>query len=102
MRASVSGRICTHAQSAATRSVSALCDTSTMRARPSLSTWLRSGRRRRDIAGSHQRLADQETARADRGEPVEIGGLVEAALADDDAPGRRQRREAFGGMQIDL
>ena len=54
-------------------------------------------RRRRDIAGPHQRLADQEAARPGGGEPVEIGRIVDAAFADDDTVWRHQRRQFLGG-----
>ena len=40
-------------------------------------------RRGRDIAGPHQRLADEKTACAGPREPIEIGRLRYAALADD-------------------
>ncbi len=86
IRARVSGFITTRAPAMATRSVSALSETSTIWARPSRSVWRQVGeaqeaaRRRRDIARSHQRLADQKTARAGGSEPVEIGGIVDAAF----------------------
>jgi hypothetical protein len=77
-----------------------------MRARPSRSVWIRQSeqppRRRCHVARLHQRLADQETARPGCRQPVEIGGVVNAALADDRSARRHQRRKLFGGAKIDL
>ncbi len=58
-------------------------------------------RRRGDIGLAHQGFADQETARAGRGQAVEIVGAANAALGDDDAVGGHLPRQPFGRAEID-
>ena len=47
-----------------------------------------------DIGLAHQAFADQEGRDADRGKPGEIGGRIEAALADHDALARNAAQAA--------
>ena len=108
MRANVSGRMTTRAPATATRSVSAL-SRDIDHAGAAVEVGVRQvrqtqqpPRRRRDIAGPHQRLADQEAARPDGSEPVEIFRIVNAAFADDETVRRHQRRQLLGGVKIDL
>src|SRR5262245_34745407 len=109
--ASVAGSITTRPPAVAWRSVTALSETSTIRARPSASRWVsrvfamlapdcrlarlvqdRPGRRL-DIALPHQALADQEGVDPRSRQPREVVGGADAALGNRDRAGRQQRRQ---------
>ena len=107
------------------RSVAGLSETSTMRASPPASIWVRAGpcacpapsaraRGRNgfarqqcagggsDVGLSHQAFAHQEGRHADLGEPREIGGRKDAALADHQPVARNQRRQRLAGRKRGL
>src|SRR6478672_10700581 len=96
--ARVAGCMTTLALAVATRSVTSLSPTSTMRALPRSSKWVRSlmfatsplfrenlAHRRLDVRFAHEALADQERRRADLGHTREIGRRAKAALGDQHA-----------------
>src|ERR1700722_519702 len=112
---SVLRAISTRPSATATRSVTALAETSTMRASPRPLRWVSffarfatvdlSGRSERGLArkqrargGSHvvlahQAFADEERQNAGRGEPRQVVGREDAALADGDPPGWNETRQ---------
>src|SRR5215467_5452442 len=120
-RSSVAGVITTRPSATAMRSVAGFADTSTMRASPLWPRWVslpatgllrRAGkplraaeqgaRRGRHVGLAHQALADQESAHADAGERVEIGGGEDPTLRYGDAACRNTRRKALAGRQRGL
>src|SRR5690606_11587210 len=116
--ASVAGCMITEPLAVALRSVISLSETSTITALPSASKWVkpaikktplgsaclalhqRAGRGGH-VALAHERLADEEGARAGRRHAREIGWRVEAALGDQQAVARRARRELLGDREVD-
>src|SRR5690349_10119071 len=112
---SVEGCITTRPSATATRSVTALADTSTMRASPLEPRWVSfgargiglSGRcgaqcagwgkegagRRCDVRLAHEAFANQQRADADPREPRHVGWGEDAAFSDDHAVSRDQAGE---------
>src|SRR5262245_33805658 len=103
----VSAAMTTRPSAIASRSVTALAPTSTMRASPLVPRCVRratilpggnafGGQQRagrgRYVALPHQALAHQEGGDAAIGEPLEVARRDDTALADDDAVGRNARR----------
>src|SRR5215471_18982240 len=117
-RSRVSFAMSTVAVAVATRSVSGFSETSTMRAAPLVSKWLRvatgshwssggkwseqGASRRLDIGLAHQRLAHQEAPNARGGHPGEVLRPMKAALAHDEALGANFARQRLARGQIDL
>src|SRR3954447_9006750 len=130
IRSSVALRMTTWPSATAVRSVAGLAETSTMRASPLPSIWVRAGgcldfaflpigsprpggsglvaagEQRagcpRDIRLSHQAFADQKRLHADPRQACEIRGRKNAALADHQAILRDQRRQRLAGFKRGL
>src|SRR5436190_10325229 len=109
---SVAGCMMTLARAVAIRSVMSLSPTSTMRALPRSSKWVRSlmsrrlldqdlAHRRLDVRLAHEALADQEGLGADPGHAREIGRRAEPALGDHDAVLRHPGCELLGCREVD-
>src|SRR5262245_27310797 len=120
---SVAGSITTSPLAVASRSVTALSETSTIRARPSSSRWvirdlpmpgdldmlglegcpgglLQEGPGcRLDIALTHQTLTDEEGVDPRALEPCQIGRRADPALGHDERAVRQQRRQALAGLE---
>src|SRR5215470_7552755 len=125
---SVALRITTRPSATATRSVAGFAETSTIRASPLLSMWVRapaldgflgialarSGgarrfaacqqrpRRRGDVGLPHQAFADQEGRHADARKPCKVGRREDAAFADHQPVARDQRSQRLAGLQRGL
>src|SRR5690349_8184203 len=125
---SVALRITTRPSATATRSVAGFAETSTIRASPLLSMWVRapaldgflgiasarSGGARRlaarqqrpcrrgDIGLAHQAFADQEGRHADAREPRQVGRGEDAAFADHQPLARDQRCQRLAGFKRGL
>ena len=59
-------------------------------------------RRRRHVGFAHQALADEDGAHADLRQTLDIVRAKDAALADDDAVARHQRRQRLGHGERDV
>src|SRR5690348_3073662 len=108
--ARVAGCMTTLAFAVAMRSVTSLSPTSTMRALPRSSKWVRSlmvllrqnlAHCRLDVRLAHEALADQERRRTDLGHAREIGRRAEAALGHQHAVLRHLGRKLLGGCEVD-
>ena len=107
--AAVAGCIDTRARAVAVRSVTGLAPTSTIAAWPRASKCEKSllsgarqqrARRRRDVRLAHQALAHQEALCSSRGQAPQVGVAADAALGDQEAIGRHQRRQFLRGGKI--
>src|SRR5262245_31119685 len=125
-RSSVAALMRTKPAATATRSVAGFSDTSTMRAAPPRSIWVRffaiasarrrgrrvagrivahlaapdeRPRRRRNLGLPYQAFADQERGDAGRRKPCNIRGREDAAFAHDHAIARHHGGETFGDVE---
>src|ERR1041385_454433 len=131
IRSSVALLMTTRPSAIAVRPVAGFAETSTIRASPSSSMWVRTARsfdfaflsamilarpggpgriaageqcagRCRDVRLSHQAFADQKRLHADPRQPREVRRRNNAALADHQAILRNQRRQRLAGFQPGL
>src|SRR6476469_5196261 len=126
INSSVALPMTTRPSATAVRSVAGLADTSTIRASPLASMWVRAGSslddlramasarahcarrafarqqragRRRHVGLPHQAFADEEGRHADPGQPRQVGGCGDAAFADHQPILGDQRRQGLAGRQ---